>query len=368
MKLAGDLSCQKNSYLKTLITKVVKCGEATEKVHKAWVKAAVAPAGGVPAKWWAVQLEDTVLFPEGGGQPFDVGTIGEAYCGNVQRVGMEVWHLTDASLQEGSEVEVTLNWARRWDQMQQHTAQHMLTAVCEKELSQETQCWGMGVDMSYIQLGIAKLSEEDIQRVEDACNEHIRNNLVTEVLNKTAAELGAEGVSVPEGAETGVLRYVSIPGVDAGPCCGTHVGSLSHLQGIKLLHIEPKGNTLRLYFVAGERMFRLLHGAYHREKRIVKLVGTSADDLENAISRNAKTAQANKKAKENAFKELALLRGDKLAADVTPNQTIAHHEDDADMNYLMVVADAITKKEPTALVICTGDKKPTGEKAVCKNN
>eukprot|EP01061_Rhynchopus_euleeides_P047353 TRINITY_DN9461_c0_g1_i3.p1 TRINITY_DN9461_c0_g1~~TRINITY_DN9461_c0_g1_i3.p1 ORF type:complete len:417 (+),score=183.88 TRINITY_DN9461_c0_g1_i3:55-1305(+) len=362
MKLAGDLACQNNGYLRSIVTQVVKCVAAKEKDHKAWVKNAVSPADSKPTEWWAVQLADTVLFPEGGGQPFDVGTIGESYCGNVQRSGMEVWHLTDRPLEEGVDVEVKLNWARRFDQMQQHTAQHMLTAVCEKELQLETMCWGMGTDISYIQLPTAKLSEEQIQRVEDICNTHIRDGLQTQVLNKTAEELGAQGASVPKDAGTGTLRYVAIPGVDEGPCCGTHVASLAHLQMLKLLHFEPKGNTLRLYFVAGGRVAALLHGAYHREKRIVKLVGTSADDLENAIQRNQKTATAHKKAKEYAFKELAVLRGEKLGAEAAEGSVVIHHEDDGDMTYLMSVADQVMAKAPTALVICSGDKKASGER------
>ena len=365
MKLAGDLACQGDSYLRKLSTRVVKCVEADPKEHKAWIAAAVLK-GAAPEKWWAVQTEDTVLFPEGGGQPFDVGSLGDSYCANVQRVGMEVWHLTDKAVEEGSTVDMELDWSRRFDQMQQHTAQHMVSSVFETKFGLDTMCWSMGKDAytpSYVQLPTAKLSAEQIAEAEDLCNSHIRDAVAVQVASKCAATAGAD--SVPEGADAGKIRIVTIPGVDEGPCCGTHVASLAQLQSVKLLHFEPKGNTLRIFFVAGARVANLLHDVYHRERALVKLCGTSPDDLENSVKRAQATAATQKKAVTNAYKQLAVLVGAKMAAEAKENELIFHHQDDADMVYMMAVADAILKAQPTALVVCTGDKKPSGEKQVC---
>eukprot|EP01063_Lacrimia_lanifica_P013796 TRINITY_DN20401_c0_g1_i1.p2 TRINITY_DN20401_c0_g1~~TRINITY_DN20401_c0_g1_i1.p2 ORF type:complete len:419 (+),score=196.10 TRINITY_DN20401_c0_g1_i1:74-1330(+) len=363
MKLAGELACQENPALRRLTTKVVKVAEAGgAQVHAEWVKNAVAEAKE-GKKWWVAQLEDTVLFPEGGGQPFDVGQVGGAYCANVQRVGLEVWHLVDEELEEGAEVDVEVAWARRWDHMQQHTAQHMLTAVCEGEpYGLPTMCWGMGEDMSYIQLPVNKLPEDKMREIEDRCNEHIREQI--NVVTTTVAAHVDPNAPADDNAKGAAIRTVEILGVDKGPCCGTHISNLSHLQLLKLLHVEPKGNTLRLFFVAGSRALRMLTSMYDRERSMVKLLGTFPADLHNAASAMKKSNNASKKTLQTCFKELGQLQGDKMALAAQPNELIFHHYDEADMLYLMAVADRIVAKQPTAFVICSGEKKPSGEKAM----
>eukprot|EP01064_Diplonema_japonicum_P039293 TRINITY_DN9812_c0_g1_i1.p1 TRINITY_DN9812_c0_g1~~TRINITY_DN9812_c0_g1_i1.p1 ORF type:complete len:423 (+),score=118.11 TRINITY_DN9812_c0_g1_i1:40-1308(+) len=362
MKLAGDLACQKNSYLKSLTVTVLKC-EAAAKEHESWVKSAVEKKG--KSEWWVVQVDDTVLFPEGGGQPFDTGYIGDAYCGNVQRKGMEVFHLVDQQLEVNKEMEMKLDWSRRWDQMQQHTGQHLLTAVMEQIAGLETMCWGMGKETSYIQLPSAKVPQEKLDAVEEKCNEFIRDATAVSVAEKVEAqkvEDARESKSVPEGAEGGVIRYVDINGVDACTCCGTHVKHLAHLQSMKLLHYEPKGDTCRLYFVTGERVNKLLSGCYDRERAIIKLLGTNADDLENGIKRVQKTAATLKKSHASALKSLSPLVGDQLVQEMKEkgcnNKLLFHHRPDADMPYMMTVAEKVAASDPTTLAVLTqGDKK-----------
>eukprot|EP01060_Flectonema_neradi_P034211 TRINITY_DN593_c1_g1_i1.p1 TRINITY_DN593_c1_g1~~TRINITY_DN593_c1_g1_i1.p1 ORF type:complete len:418 (+),score=86.11 TRINITY_DN593_c1_g1_i1:157-1410(+) len=364
MKLAGDLACQHRCYLQTLKTKILNCVEAS-KEHSAWTKAAVVPEGEKDVKWHVIQTQDTVLFPEGGGQPFDTGFINDAFCGNVQRKGMEVYHLINKPIAPDTEVEMKIDWPRRIDHMQQHTGQHLLTSIVERELNLETMCWGMGKDTSYIQLPVAKLSEEQIQKVEDICNEYIRNSTAVDITNRTKEESNDSTrttKTVPTDAGSGTIRFVNLHGIDDSTCCGTHVSNLAQLQLLKLLHFEPKGNTLRLFFVFGNRAIQLLHGTYFRERALVKTVGTHAEDLNNGVTRMKKTAAALKKQHAEALKDLAVELAESLSKNIPDCGRVVLHRDDADMPFMMTIADKIMEANPSSIAVLTqGDRKSGSE-------
>ena len=364
MKLAGDLTCQQQCYLTTMKTKVLSCVEAG-KEHSAWTKTAILPEGEDKVTWHVVQTEDTVLFPEGGGQPFDTGFLGDAFCGNVQRKGMEVYHLITKPIEPNTEVDMKIDWPRRLDHMQQHTGQHLLTSIVERELNLETMCWGMGKDTSYIQLPVSKLSNEQIQKVEDICNEFIKNSTPVDITDRTgdkSEDSTRTTKTVPTDAGTGTIRFVNLHGVDDSTCCGTHVSNLAQLQVLKLLHFEPKGNTLRLFFVFGNRAIQLLHGTYFRERALVKTVGTHAEDLDNGVTRMKKTAAALKKQHAEALKDLSTELAESMSKNIPESGRIVLHRDDADMPFMMTIADKVTSTAPTSLVIITqGNRKNGGE-------
>ncbi|KAJ9469072.1 putative alanyl-tRNA editing protein alaX [Diplonema papillatum] len=370
MKLAGDLACQNDSFAQTLTTRVVECREL-EKGERDWAKnAALGTGRPAPEAWWVVQLDDTVLFPEGGGQPFDTGMIGDAFCGNVQRKGLAACHLVDRKLEVDSEVKVSVDWPRRLDHMQQHTGQHLLSATVEKLLGLDTMCWGLGLETSYIQLPVGSLKKESIQEVEDACNEKIRQATPVVMTQHTPASAACgdstdAAPSAPAAAGGGKVRMIDVQGVENSPCCGTHVAHLGQLQSLKLLHTESKADTVRLFFVFGRRVQNLLGAAYDRERALMKLLGTHPGDFENAISRVQKSAATLKKTSQAALKELASFVGDSLAATAEPgkeNQRIRYHRDDADMPFLQTVVEKVSAKDPSVLIVLTqGEKGKGGE-------
>jgi Ser-tRNA(Ala) deacylase AlaX len=178
----GELACQKNSYLRTLSASVISC---VPKVVAADNKSTSKKAGGKnkgennvaqsQVQLFEVILDDTVLFPEGGGQPCDKGTVGNLKCIQVENVnGSAVHVLEGGGLELGASVEVVVDWDRRNDHMIQHSTQHLVTAIALKHFGYETLSWNLGESISFLELNTPSFSSEQCDLLEKLSNEAIR--------------------------------------------------------------------------------------------------------------------------------------------------------------------------------------------------
>lgn len=219
-----------------------------------------------------------MLFPEGGGQPSDVGTItaldGPSTTVDVTsafRRGLTAVHIASGPLPIGSKVLVKLDVELRRDHMTQHTAQHLLSAVLESEpYGVETLSWSLtrAPEACYVELP-REPSASELRSVEDRCNALIRTgNPVRVELAQMASD---EGLEKRDDYVGGVKRTVVIDGVDKNPCCGTHVPSLAFIQAIHVLPTTStiRGSNTRVYFLAGPRVVDGLRSAMER----VRLIG-----------------------------------------------------------------------------------------------
>ena len=182
--------------------------------------------GGRP---WAV-LDDTILFPEGGGQPADRGALGGVRVVDVQVVDGAVRHYLASPVSDG-QVELHLDWDRRFDHMQQHTAQHLLTAVAADRLGWETTAFHLGPETCDIELAAASVAPADLIRLEAEVASEIRAaRRVTHrrVQPEAMASLPVRTRGLPEGHE-GDVRLVEIEGIDLNTCGGTHLRSTSEI-------------------------------------------------------------------------------------------------------------------------------------------
>jgi alanyl-tRNA synthetase len=118
-------------------------------------------------------LEDTVFYPEGGGQPADSGLLGGTKILDVQKAGDEIRHYLSIVAELGP-VRLELDWRRRWDHMQQHTAQHVLTAVAQQQFDWRTTAFYLGSSVSDIELDVPRLEGGDLARLEGAVAEEVR--------------------------------------------------------------------------------------------------------------------------------------------------------------------------------------------------
>lgn len=150
---------------------------------------------------YVVVLEDTIFFPEGGGQPFDIGLIDKNPVFNVQRKGAEAHHfILDSSTSPpffvGQIVRCTIDWKRRHDHMQQHSGQHLISALFEREYNIETKSWSLGVDTCYIEINLKmNITADQIIHVENRCNELIADSIpvtVNILKNKNEADVPFE--------------------------------------------------------------------------------------------------------------------------------------------------------------------------------
>jgi misacylated tRNA(Ala) deacylase len=176
-------------------------------------------------------VKDTILFPEGGGQPTDHGRIIIQSAGgdkslevtNVIRKGAEAIHYIEAnepvSLKEGDEVVQVVNWERRHDHMQQHSGQHLISALFEKEFNYNTIAWWLGSESSYIEIDGKNITEEEMKKIEKMSNERIAQGLSVNVQTYDSAECAGDEVTrASKGLPvdlSGPVRVINIEGVDS---------------------------------------------------------------------------------------------------------------------------------------------------------
>ena len=233
-------------------------------------------------KKYNILLSETVFFPTGGGQPADKGTIsGHAVLDVFRASDGLVYHQVNTPLEVGSVVTAKLDWERRFDFMQQHSSQHLISAVTIQLFGFRTLSWGLSEtnpDTS-IELGLdASCADASmtgkLSSIETKVNEYIRNGnrvVATEYPIKEALALDGLRLSsnaLPDGLTH--LRVVDMEGVEITPCCGTHVSQLGQLQMIKFTGVEKTKKGCLVYFRAGNRVLANISTALSREAALSK--------------------------------------------------------------------------------------------------
>ncbi|SCU98571.1 LADA_0H13960g1_1 [Lachancea dasiensis] len=298
--IVGALACQKNSFLKKdFRTTVVQC-EPTKKKSV-----------------YELILQDTILFPEGGGQPSDSGLIrsagskDEIVVSQVVRKGLNAVHLINEHVEPGTEVCLEINWQKRMDFMQQHTGQHLVSAILDDKWKLDTLSWSMGgvptdkkpiVEpyelFNYIEIG-RKLSEEELLKLSDACNDYI----TVQDQPITVTEHGSEAID----AEKGAMRTICIGKLDANPCCGTHLQNTSQIGSILFspFQTSARGTNSRVYFMCGSRVLKYAKFAHTMTSRSKTLLSCSEAEIPQKIELQRAMTQKVSKREQYWMKEVA---------------------------------------------------------------
>ncbi|KAJ3111297.1 Alanyl-tRNA editing protein Aarsd1 [Phlyctochytrium bullatum] len=233
-----------------------------------------------------------------------------------------------------------------------HSGQHLLSALAERNFSLTTVAWNLGPRVSCIELDLSLRpsssppTQSELDALEAKVNQHIRAGLPVGVEEVEGAGGEDRPATLPQDlVETGegVVRYVSIEGVDRNPCCGTHVKTTAELQCLKLLHTERvRGKNLRLFFLFGDRVLSTFQDSLLRERAIGALLTTGPDQFVEktaALQKQSKDAQRTLK---TLYKELAPHLATQLATVAVPNNgphhVIAYHRSDADADLLSLLA------------------------------
>uniref|UniRef100_A0AAY5E8G2 Threonyl/alanyl tRNA synthetase SAD domain-containing protein n=1 Tax=Electrophorus electricus TaxID=8005 RepID=A0AAY5E8G2_ELEEL len=276
--------CQRDSYMKEFVTSVVSCLPAEIKLESNGKREKVTG--------FNVVLKDTILFPEGGGQPDDHGTIESWPVLQVTRQGPEALHFITSALTQGQEVLLKVDWERRFDHMQQHSGQHLITALADSMFEYKTTSWELGRHRSSIELDTATVKPGEMEALESVVNEKIRAHIPVSVQFLSIDDPAVEKVrsrGLPDD-HAGPIRIIDIEGVDANMCCGTHVSNLSHLQVIKILGTEKgKKNKTNLIFLAGNRVLKYAEKSYITEKSLTALLKTMPEEHVDAVDKIQKT-------------------------------------------------------------------------------
>ena len=304
--------------------------------YRTALETAVVATGAEGGRPWAV-LEDTILYPEGGGQPSDRGTLNGVAVVDVQKKDGAIRHALAAPVAAGP-ARVRLDWERRFDHMQQHTGQHLLSAVAQDRFGWETTAFHLGPEVSDVELAAPSLSAADLGRLEEAVAVEIRAARPVRPRRVTLDEFRALPVrtrGLPEGF-AGDVRLVEIEGVDLNTCGGTHLSNTAEIEIVSLLGTEPLRGGTRVFFAAGGRARR--RTARHEARNAALRAALGAPDeglLDAAKAKLAQLAEAQKAAR-RAEEEPAWAAADALLAG--GGRVARAHFEGRDTAYLQAVA------------------------------
>ncbi|KAJ1308275.1 hypothetical protein OPQ81_003990 [Rhizoctonia solani] len=393
-KIVGNLACQQNSYLFELRTKVVSCIEVASskadtkraKKNKEKDSRAESTTNGTESKLWEIECEDSILFPEGGGQPTDHGTLIIAEEPNdpipvttIHRHGLRAVIFSPRPLEPGTVVTQHVDARRRMDHMQQHTGQHLLSAVMDMYPGLETLGWSMGAsvvrdnvtgedkvpNMSYVELG-RKPTEAEISEIQEKCNQIVMQNKPIAV--STPHDAIQDWLPSDYDRENGVVRVITIEGVDENPCCGTHLSQTSHIGPILLHHTQPiRGTNTRLFFSCGSRAIALATFSLRATRSLSATLssGPTPSELTARATQVTNSLRDSLRAKRKLETEIAGY----LASKVIQDQLTWVHRADVGLDFLMDVVAAIPPESlPGALLLAAGSGAEGGSVLIVGSN
>lgn len=274
-----------------------------------------------------IVLDNTAFYPTGGGQPHDTGWIQDIEISNVEKVEEEIRHYTtnDATDISG-EIFAKLNWARRFDHMQQHTGQHILTAAFVELFEFATTSFHLGTELVTIDLNVGEITEAQLAAAEKRANEIILENRTIETKWVTKDELASynlrKDVQVDED-----IRLVIIPDYDYNGCGGTHPTSTGQVGLLKILATEKMKQQIRVHFVCGNRVLDQLAMRKTVLADVARQLSAPEEQAAEAMRKFAATTKQTEKNLKDAqdallqfeAKELA---GEKISARTFENRSI----------------------------------------------
>jgi alanyl-tRNA synthetase len=264
-----------------------------------------------------VYLDQTAFYPASGGQPFDLGTLGGARVVEIVDEDDRVAHLLASPLAKAAEVAAEIDWTRRFDHMQQHTGQHLLSAVFEELYSLPTLSFHMGAETSTIDIGAASLEPAKAERVEERCAELVGRALPVRISFEDAA--GAEGLR-KESKREGMLRIIGIEGVDRSACGGTHVRSTAEIGPMFIRKIEKMRGNVRVEFVCGGRALKHARSDYRTLAEVGRILSAPFERAPELIAAQAERIKVAEKAAQKLESELRVREGREMYASRVPGE------------------------------------------------
>ena len=241
-------------------------------------------------KGFEVVLDNTAFYPEGGGQPADLGTLGEAKVSDVRRQNGVIVHFTDKALEVGATVHGVLDWERRYDNMQNHTGEHVLSGVINHAFGYENVGFHMHDDAITIDMD-GPMTDDDVKAMEKAANDMIKADIAVDISFPSAEERAAMGFRSKKEL-TGKVRIVNIPTADCCACCGTHVKSTQEVGIIKVLSASKHRGGTRIEFVCGDRALRDFTKKHDEVIKASRLLSVKPDEVAAAVEKTLQTLVA----------------------------------------------------------------------------
>lgn len=232
---------------------------------------------------WEVILDRTAFYPEGGGQPADHGTLGSAAVLDVHEKDGAIVHLCGGTLEAGTQVSGQIDWERRFDFMQQHSGEHIVSGIICARYGCDNVGFHIGHDVVTIDFN-AELSMEDVRQVEELANRYIWEDHPIDVAFPSPAELESLEYRSKK-ALSGDVRIVRWPGADCCACCGTHVLRSGQVGVVKLISCQKFREGVRIEMAAGGRALAWCNTIAGQNTKISQLLSAKPDATAAAVER-----------------------------------------------------------------------------------
>jgi alanyl-tRNA synthetase len=279
--------------------------------HDPYLTSFTAQIADVSEDGHRVYLDRTAFYPSSGGQPYDTGTLNGVPVLDVVDEENRVAHVLQSALPVRA-VEGCIDWTRRLDHMQQHTGQHLLSAVLEELYSIPTISFHLGQESSTIDVSVPQVTAEQIVEAERRANEIVMENRAIVVTFEDAAVV--QGLRKASD-RSGTLRIVSIEGIDRSACGGTHVRSTASIGPIAIRKLDKIRGNVRIEFLCGRRALDRARADFEKLNETARQLSASLDDVPQLVAALNTRAQDLDKARRKVAIELAAFQGKHLYAE-----------------------------------------------------
>ena len=303
-----------------------------------------------------VVLDQTHFYPTGGGQPHDVGYLNNELVVDVEEVNGEVHHFTESGVfNVGEKVTATLDWERRFDHMQQHCGQHILSAAFVHLFSYQTISFHLGKETCTIDLDTNSISEDELSEAEKLANEIILENRPIETKWITEKEVHQYPLRKAPSVQENI-RLVIIPDFDYNACGGTHPTSTGQVSSLKILGIEKQKKHVRIQFIAGKRVLNQFDRKNNITKQLTQLMNTPEErlvEIAQTLLNNTKQLEKNLEISEDtilSLESMNLLQNKEIRNNI--NVVHALYEDKT-MKSIQKLGKLLSEQDDEVLAILT---------------
>lgn len=312
-------------------------------------------------KGFEVELDKTAFYPEGGGQPCDLGFIGEAKVLYVGEKGESVIHYLEKEVEVGQEVFCSIDWERRFDLMQQHSAEHIVSGIFNSMYGYNNVGFHMGSEMITLDLD-GELSFEQVREVELIANEYVFKNVECRIFEASGEEL--KKLKYRSKKElTGNVRLVEFPGADLCACCGTHVRYSGEIGVIKMFSCQAYKGGVRIEMLCGKRALNYINDILEENKAISKLLSAKVKQTSSAVER----LMGENSDLKNKLNEMLKEKFEVLAKENVGKSKVILKENSLDSNGVRNLANAILNGGCDGLIAVFSGSDEDGYKyAICQ--
>jgi alanyl-tRNA synthetase len=332
------------------------------------------PGGADGQTIWQISLDRSAFYPTSGGQPFDTGVLSttspagslvEVPVDQVEEEEGTIWHFVRQPFSAGTQVQGHIDWPRRFDHMQQHTGQHLLSAVFMRELQAPTVSFHLGESTSTIDLTSGTIAHHSLERVERIANEIIGEDrpVTGSFLSRSDAEamLAAGDLrKLPD--RQGAIRVITIADLDRNACGGTHVRSTGQIGGLLIRGVEKVSRGVRIEFVCGLRAVRAARADAAILTETAGLLSTGAPELPGLLKQMLAESKTSTKERQKLREELATYQAAELVTKAPLEnelRLIVRGWRDRDRDFVRLLASrAAAAAHSTAVFFCAEEADP----------